>query len=187
MPEFLTPIRASPLAAIAKPGRFGSRRETLGVELSVLHPASIVTVIARKGCTEQLAAAVAALKDCTVYWAGFEQYYVITKNRSDLALYRKLTDRLNSIATLSDQSHGRIMIRIAGSKARQTLAKGTPVDLDPAEFAVGKSVLTQMSHVVVHLTRTGEDAFEVSLFRGFAESFWEWLTRQAGEFGYHVT
>ena len=44
-----------------------------------------------------------------------------------------------------------------------------------------------MAHVGVHFTRTGEDAFELSVFRGFAESFWEWLTPQAEEFGYQVT
>jgi heterotetrameric sarcosine oxidase gamma subunit len=187
MPEPRTPTRTSPLAGMARPGRFGAPREAVGVELSVLHPAAIVTVIARRNCAEPLAAALAELKDCAVHWAGFEQYYVIAQAGPDRALHRELAGRLNGVATVSDQSHGRIILRIAGPKARQTLAKGSPVDLHPDEFPVGKSAFTQMSHVVVHLTRTGEDAFEISLFRGFAESFWEWLTQQAGEFGYRVT
>jgi heterotetrameric sarcosine oxidase gamma subunit len=66
------------------------------------------------------------------------------------------------------------------------LAKGTPVDLHDDEFAVGRSAVTQMAHVGVHLTRTGKDSFELSVFRGFAESFWEWLCEQAEEFGYQV-
>jgi methylglutamate dehydrogenase subunit D len=185
MPE-QKPSRASPLAGIARPGRFGSPKEAPGVELSVLHPASIVTVIARKDCADQLRDGLAELKDCRVYWAGLEQYYVVATGLPDGTLYRELGERLNGVATISDQSHGRIIIRIAGPKARHTLAKGTPVDLHPEEFAVGKSALTQMSHVVVHLSRTGKDTFEISLFRGFAESFWEWLTQQAGEFGYQV-
>ena len=69
---------------------------------------------------------------------------------------------------------------------RQVLCKGTPVDLHESEFEIGKSALTQMAHVGVHLTRTGRDAFEISVFRGFSESFWEWLTEQAEEFGYQV-
>jgi sarcosine oxidase subunit gamma len=44
-----------------------------------------------------------------------------------------------------------------------------------------------MAHVGVHLTRVDEDTFELSLFRGFAESFWEWLTLMSEEFGYQVT
>jgi methylglutamate dehydrogenase subunit D len=35
--------------------------------------------------------------------------------------------------------------------------------------------------------RNGSDSFELSIFRGFAESFWEWLTTQSEEFGYQVT
>ncbi len=86
-----------------------------------------------------------------------------------------------------DQSHGRVTIRIAGDKARAVLAKGTPVDLHPAEFPVGQSAVTQMAHVGIHLTRTAEDTYEISVFRGFAQSFWEWLTEMSLEFGYQVT
>ena len=28
--------------------------------------------------------------------------------------------------------------------------------------------------------------FELSVFRGFSENFWEWLTEQAEEYGYQV-
>jgi methylglutamate dehydrogenase subunit D len=186
MPERQTHLRSSPLAGVAQPGRYGAHREMPGIRFSVVHPASIVTVIARLGCAEPLEAALAQIKNSRIHWAGFEQYYVISTGRPDGALYSELSERLNSIATVSDQSHGRIIIRIAGAKVRETLAKGTPVDLHPDEFPIGKSAVTQMSHVGVHLTRTGDDTFELSVFRGFAESFWEWLTQQAGEFGYWV-
>jgi len=179
--------RASPLAKAAAPGRFGADKGPPGVELSVRHPASIVTIIARKGCGERLAAAFKKIGNCDVQWAGFDQYYAVAQGRGEGALYRELKDTLGELATLSDQSHGRIIIRVGGARARQVLAKGTPIDLHRDEFPVGKSAVTQMAHVGVHLTRTGEDSFELSVFRGFAESFWEWLTAQAAEFGYRVT
>ena len=93
---------------------------------------------------------------------------------------------LDGLASVSDQSHGRVVIRVAGAKARDVLAKGTPVDLHPDAFPVGTSAMTQMAHVGVHLTRVAEDAYDLSVFRGFAESFWEWITEQAEEFGYQV-
>ena len=43
-----------------------------------------------------------------------------------------------------------------------------------------------MAHVGVHLTRMGADSYDLSVFRGFSESFWEWITEQAEEFGYQV-
>jgi sarcosine oxidase subunit gamma len=179
--------RASPLASVLTPGNFGADRGGPGVRLSVRHPASIITVIARKGRADDLAAALNELLNCAVHWAGFEQYYVVAEGRTEGALYMELKDKLDGIASVSEQSHGRVIIRIAGPKSRAVLAKGTPVDLHADEFPIGKCAVTQMAHVGVHLVRTGADAFELSVFRGFAESFWEWLTEQSEEFGYRVT
>ena len=93
---------------------------------------------------------------------------------------------LQGVASVSDQSHGRVVIRVEGPRSRAVLAKGTPVDLHAAEFPLGKSALTQMAHVGVHITRVSEDGFDLSVLRGFSESFWEWLCEQAEEFGYQV-
>ena len=180
--ELMLP-RVSPLAGIAIQGRFGASRGPAGVTLTVRHPLSIVTVIARAGMGQ---AANAALADHQAQWAGPDQYFVLVEGRGEGALYRELKAKLTGLASVTDQSHGRVVIRLSGPKSRAVLAKGTPVDLYPAEFPVGKSALTQMAHVGVHLTRTGEDVYDLSVFRGFAESFWEWLTEQAEEFGYQV-
>jgi methylglutamate dehydrogenase subunit D len=179
-------VRASALAGVALPGRFGADRGDPAIELSVRHPASIVTVIARKGQAERLADILKSLEGCDVYWAGFEQYFIITEGGAENSLYRELIEKLGHLASMSDQSHGRIIIRVTGPKSRNVLAKGTPVDLHAEFFPVGKSAVTQMAHVGVHLTRTGGDSFELSVFRGFAESFWQWLTEQAEEFGYRI-
>ena len=175
--------RVSPLRDVAVQGRFGASKGNPGVTFTVRHPLSILTVIARAG---QGAATAEALKGHDAQWAGPDQYFVIAEGRGEGALYREVKAKLSGIASVSDQSHGRVIIRIAGPKARAVLAKGTPIDLHPSEFPVGKSALTQMAHVGVHLTRVGEDAYDLSVFRGFSESFWEWVTEQAEEFGYQV-
>ena len=143
-------------------------------------PALIVTVIARKGKAKALADALKNWRGARVQWAGAEQYFVLDK------AFDEVRKKLEGLASCSDQSHGRVIIRIEGPKVRHVLCKGTPVDLHESEFEIGKSALTQMAHVGVHLTRVGRDAFELSVFRGFSESFWEWLTEQAEEFGYQV-
>ena len=175
--------RISPLRDVAVQGRFGADRGAPGVTFAVRHPMSIVTVIARAG---QGAATAAALASHEAQWAGPDQYFVLAEGRGEGALYRELKAKLSGLASVSDQSHGRVILRVSGPRARALLAKGTPVDLHPAEFPVGKSALTQMAHVGVHLTRVGEDAYDLSVFRGFSESFWEWVTEQAEEFGYQV-
>jgi sarcosine oxidase subunit gamma len=175
--------RVSPLQDVAVQGRFGADRGPPGVILTVRHPMSIVTVIARAG---QGAATAAALTGYDAQWAGPDQYFVLAEGRGEGALYRELKAKLSGLASVIDQSHGRVIIRVSGPKARAVLAKGTPVDLHPPEFPVGKSALTQMAHVGVHLSRVGEDTYDLSVFRGFSESFWEWIEEQSEEFGYLV-
>lgn len=175
--------RISPLADVAVQGRFGADRGAPGAAFSVRHPLSIVTIIARAG---QGQATADALKGHNAQWAGPDQYFVIAEGRGEGALYRELRAALAGLASVIDQSHGRVIIRVSGPKARAVLAKGTPVDLHSDEFPVGKSALTQMAHVGVHLTRVAGDTYDLSVFRGFSESFWEWITEQAEEFGYMV-
>ena len=195
------PSRVSPLADVALQGSFGAATAAPGVTFSVRHPLSIVTIIARKDKTSALSAAMekhygiacpapgrsATAERLTLHWCGAEQWYALAGDRDEGALYRELKTRLDGLASCSDQSHGRIVIAISGPKVRKVLAKGTPVDLHPSAFGSGQCAVTQMAHVGVHLAQVGEHAFELSVFRGFSESFWEWLTEQAEEFGYRVS
>lgn len=181
-----TIYRTSPLASILTPGLFGASRGVPSVNLSVRHPASIVTVIARKSRADDLTTALNQLQNCAVHWAGFEQFYVVAEGLAEGALYLELKDKLNGIASVSEQSHARVIIRVSGPRSRSVLAKGTPVDLHAHEFPVGACAVTQMAHIGIHMVRTGGDAFEISVPRGFAESFWKWLAQQSEEFGYQV-
>jgi heterotetrameric sarcosine oxidase gamma subunit len=172
--------RISPLGDIAIQGRFGADSAAPGITLSVRRSTAIVTVIARKGKAKAVAEALKGWKGARAQWAGAEQYFVLDKP------FDEVRKKLDGLASCSDQSHGRVIIRIEGPKVCNVLCKGTPVDLHESEFEIGRSALTQMAHVGVHLTRVERDAFELSVFRGFSESFWEWLTEQAEEFGYQV-
>ena len=177
--------RQSVLAHIAQ-GRFGADCGIPGVVFSVRQPVSIVMAIARKGQSGLLPTALGGMADVSVQWAGADQYYVVADGRAEGHLFRELRNKFSGIAAVSDQSHARVIISVSGPMVRQVLAKGTPVDLHASEFAIGQSAITQMAHVTIHLTRVRNDTFELSVFRGFAESFWEWLTTQSEEFGYQV-
>jgi sarcosine oxidase subunit gamma len=182
-------------------GRYGAQSpEGPGVQLSIRHPLSIATIIARKDKGQALSAAlethygIAAPSPgrmtkgqaLLLQWCGDHQYYAIAEGSREGVMCLELKSRLEGLASVSDQSHGRVVIHLSGSKARAVLAKGSPVDFHRREFPVNATAVTQMAHIVVHVSRTGEDAFELSLFRGFAESFWEWLAEQAQEFGYEI-
>lgn len=192
--------RVSPLGRLALQGRFGADKGAPGVNLSLRHPVSIVTAIARKDQTGTLEAAMMRHyglappqpghwrrgQGIEIHWCGPEQWYVIAERRGEGALHRELADRLAGLASCSDQSHGRIILRVTGPRARHVLAKGTPVDLHPSAFGPGRCAVTQMAHVGVHLAQMDDDAFELSVFRGFSENFWEWLSEMSAEYGYQV-
>ncbi len=176
----MSEVRSLPLCGIATPGRHGADRGAPGVTLSIIHPVSLYTVISRKGQSKIVASALNKLRSATVMSAGPDQYYV----QSDKPL--DLKSKLSAAASVIDQSHGRVIIRISGPKVRAVLAKGTPVDLHAGHFPLGKSAMTQMAHIGVHITRTGDDEFALSVFRGFSESLWEWLKMSSAEYGYQV-
>lgn len=193
--------RVSPLDGAIAYGRGGADHAGgPGVQISVRHPMSIAAVIARKGKMRALNVAMnkhygvdcpapghsASARGVDVHWCGPEQWYVVSGKHDEGALFRELRDRLEGLASVSEQSHGRIILSLKGPRVRELLAKGTSVDLHPREFGPGQCAVTQMAHVGVHIAQVGADHFELSLFRGFAESFWEWLTEMAAEFGYEV-
>ncbi len=182
----MSDYRSLPLRNLAKQGRFGSASISPGVTLSIVHPVSLVQILARKGAAKSVAETLASLKSVRVMQAGPQQYYVQASGKLEGWLAADLKKRLGSKASVVDQSHGRVVIRIDGPKSRAVLAKGTPVDLHPEQFTLDQSAQTQMAHVGVHITRIGKNAFLVSVFRGFSESLWEWLESAAAEFAFQI-
>jgi len=182
----MSDIRSLELRKVSAPGRFGASLGDVGVVLSLVHPVSLVQVLARKGGAKVVEASLAKFQSVRVMRAGPGQFYVQSEGLADGLLAIELKRKLESAASIVDQSHGRVVIRIFGEKARAVLAKGLPLDLHPDVFALGQSAQSQMAHVGVHLTRTSQDEFEISVFRGFSESLWEWLCGAAAEYGFQV-
>jgi len=193
--------RSVPLGAILTAGRYGAKGpDGPGVTLRLRHPLSIVTIMARKGRAEALAADLrdgfglalpgpgqsTTAQDLALRWAGPEQWLAIAEGGRDSDLHQRLTAALADTASLVDQSQGRVAIVIAGPRARAVLAKGTAVDLHPSRFRPGQVSMTQMAHVGIHLAQSAPDVFELLVFRSFAESLFEFLTAMAAEYGYEV-
>jgi sarcosine oxidase subunit gamma len=87
-------------------------------------------------------------------------------------------------AALVDQSDARAVIRIAGPRCRDVLAKGTGIDLE--RFAVDDVALTLLGHVAVALHGAGAEAIDVFVPRSYALTLWEWLLDAAEEYGLRV-
>jgi methylglutamate dehydrogenase subunit D len=196
----LRPLSA--LAGVATPGRFGKASGEPGVVIQERAGLGLATMAARK---EQAA----ALKDAIASGYGVElpdgsrvahgssvsfigygpgQWLAVSETLGSEALARDLAQRLKGLASVSDQSGGRTVIRISGPRARDVLAKGLPIDLDPRAFPLGSAATSTISLMGVQLWQAGDTrSYDIALFRSVSQSFWRWLTASAAEFGYEVT
>ena len=87
---------------------------------------------------------------------------------------------------VTDLSHARTVIRVSGPRARDLLAKDTPLDFHPGSFKPGQVKSSRFSHIAVTIHCVAEDAFDLYAFRSFGLALWDDLTDQAGDLGYEV-
>ena len=100
------------------------------------------------------------------------------------AFAARLKRDLAGLASVSDQSDARAVLRLSGPMARQVLAKGLPVDLHPRVFGPGDAALSQIALIGAHVWQIDETpTYEIAVFRSLAGSFADWLIASAAEFG----
>lgn len=73
-------------------------------------------------------------------------------------------------AALSDQTDGWARMQIKGVDCLEVLARLVPVDLRRATFRQGHTARTKLFHVGLSITRTGENQFELLVFRSMAKT-----------------
>jgi sarcosine oxidase subunit gamma len=119
---------------------------------------------------------------------GLGQRLAVSESLAHEALAGDLSQRLAGLASISDQSGGRTVLRVSGPRARDVLAKGLPVDLDPRAFPLGSAAASVIGHMCVQLWQVDDTrSYDIAVFRSLSQSFWRWLTASAAEFGYEVS
>jgi sarcosine oxidase subunit gamma len=195
-------LSLSALAGLAVPGRFGKPDGEPGVLISERVGLGLATVAARKGQAPALKAAVAeaygvALPESSAVAQGPAvsfigqgpgQWLAVSETLANEALARDLAQHIAGLASISDQSGGRTVLRVSGKRAREVLAKGLPIDLDPRAFPLGSAATSVISLMGVQLWQLDDTrSYDIAIFRSLSQSFWRWLTASAAEFGYEVT
>ncbi|MFZ2018482.1 MAG: sarcosine oxidase subunit gamma family protein [Methyloceanibacter sp.] len=197
-----SPLQAkSALAGVAVPGRYGRSYGEPGIVISERIGLGLATVAARKGKTDALNQAVASAygvelptssrvaQGSQVSFVGYGpgQWLAVSESLANGALARDLSAKLAGLASISDQSGGRTLLRLSGPHARDVLAKGLPIDLDPRAFPLGSAATSAISHMGVQLWQLDDTrSYDLAIFRSVSESFWSWLSASAAEFGYVV-
>ena len=78
-------------------------------------------------------------------------------------------------AALTAQSDGWAVLGLTGAGTVDVLARLVPVDLRLAAFPVGRAIRTQLNHMNVVILRSGDNAFEIMVFRSMARTAWHEL------------
>jgi sarcosine oxidase subunit gamma len=191
----------SALAQIARAGRFGRAGGTPGVIIAERAGLGIASVAARRGKAEELRRAlrdahsvdlpgglrVAEGPKATFLGTGPGRWLAMSRTLRNGDLAIDLAQKAAGLASISDQSGGRAVVRLSGPKAREILAKGLPIDLHPTVFGPGSVVTGVVNHIGAQLLQVDDaPTYDIVVFRSLGESFWRWLTDAAAEFGYLV-
>jgi sarcosine oxidase subunit gamma len=188
----------SPLAPVLRPGRH-AQADGVGVTLAEVAPGSIVQLAAWRG---EEGALISAIKEITGLALpdgagggvatetkaafGFAPGKFLVADQ-DEGLAAAFANTVTSVTgTVTDLSHGRTVIRIAGPKAEWVLAKFFAIDFSPTAFPLGSGLSTVHHDIFAQIQHTGADQFDVYVFRSFARSFWNSLCHASEEAGYEV-
>lgn len=170
-----------------------------GVWVQDVSGSPLVSMIVRRGCTADLAAAlraafevelptaprVAESPTLSVIWGGIDRWLV--RGKTDRDLEGELRSKLGKFASLSDQSDGRTILQIGGPAVRRVLAKGIPIDLHPRVFKSGDTAVTLCGHIGVQLWQVDDSpSYDLAVFRSLSESLWHWLEASSAEVGLSV-
>jgi sarcosine oxidase subunit gamma len=178
-------------------GRYGRHSACPGVVVSEIREAGLAVVAARKGRRGALIAAVrsgfgvdlpatprrVAGEQLAFVWVGPDQWLATQHPVPKDGMEARLAS-LVGLASLVDQSHGRTLLALTGPRVRDTLAKGVPIDLHPQAFRPGTAASTLIAHIPVHLWQVDDrPSYEFAIARSLAQSFWQWLSTAAAEWG----
>lgn len=189
----------SPLEPVLRIGSHGDFTAGFGVTLSETQPGSIVQVAAWRGQERKAMDAIrdiagialpdgaggGAVKGGKAVFGFAPGKFMVVDQEEGLA--PSLAAAITADAgTVTDLSHGRTAIRVAGPQTAWVLAKFFAIDFSLTAFPLGSCRPTVHHDIFAQIQRTGGDSFDVYVFRSFARSFWKALCHACEEHGYEV-
>jgi sarcosine oxidase subunit gamma len=192
----------SPFGTQLRPGRFGSQFDgPSSVTLKECPDLDLRVISAASGKGEEIAAAVhsavgLALPDgakrvskdgLALIGTAPGQWLALAEGDAARQRLGRVTDALAGLATVVDLTDGKAVLRVSGPRVRDTLAKGCSLDLHPRAFKPGDAATTPVALIDCQIWQLDETpTYALAVPSSLAESFWDWLTASAAEFGYTV-
>jgi methylglutamate dehydrogenase subunit D len=191
----------APLDDLARPGRYGAVTLRPGLVIEERTDLALATLIARRNETQNLRRAITTLFGLTLpegphvatkngisfAGIGIGKWLAAAEGPAAVGYVSRLREYLAALALISDQSDGRVVLRLSGERVREVLAKGIPLDLHPRKFKTGDIASTMISQMGVQIQQLDDrPTFQLMAFRSFAGSLLSWLAKSAAQFGYEI-
>lgn len=155
----------------------------------------IATLMARKGRIDALAASIKEQYDIDLPGGPHRRAsdglallgtgpgrWLAIHSAPPMRFIANLTQQLEGVASVVDQSGACGVLRLSGPALIGTLAKGVAIDLEAPAFSAGSVAVTQIAHVGVTLCKLDDSpAIDVIVARSLSASFWHWLSMSTGD------
>jgi len=103
-------------------------------------------------------------------WLGPEEHLLLAPDGSQARIAAELGIALAGIPhSLVDVSQRQVALAVAGPVAREQLASGCPLDLDPEAFPVGMCTRTLFGKAEALLWRRSAEEYHLEVGRSFAD------------------
>ena len=118
--------------------------------------------------------------DVQVLWLSTDQWLVLTGRTRTSALLADLRKALGTIHSLAvDVSDMRAIIRLEGDGIRETLMKGSTLDLISEDYASGTVRRMRFAEIAALLHVVEQNMIDIYVFRSYADYAWAFLLKAA--------
>ena len=122
----------------------------------------------------------ATFGDVQVLWLSTDQWLVLTGRARSATLLADLRQALGTIHSLAvDVSDMRAIIRLEGDGVRETLMKGSTLDLTSEDYAPGTVRRMRFAEIAALLHVVEQNTIDVYVFRSYADYAWAFLVKAA--------
>jgi sarcosine oxidase subunit gamma len=187
-----SPFAELPTAVGRGSGVIATERDGLGIARIEARRGRIAEVVqvldAKLGVTPPNAPRCAWRDEVAIGGIGPNTWIAVHASAGNL-FAQSLQPVLGHCASVTDQSDAYVILRLAGPRVRETLAKLVPIDVHPRAFPVSAVAQTVCGYVSVTLWRLedgmqGDPMFEIWAGRSLAASLHQAICHGAAEFGF---
>ncbi len=112
------------------------------------------------------------------------QWMLVSAQPSPKDFANRIAKKLKSNGYVSEQSGGRVVLRISGPRVRELMQKGCRLDLHSSVTGKGWCAQTQMAQIGVIIHQVDDKpTYDLSVYSGFAREFAEWILHSATQYG----